>query len=66
MIGHRLCPDCGQPQEWCDRPLCFFPPGHWSHKSQLSSGQCNNLGDRNTDPAKPPYNAWQYMPETMT
>lgn len=62
MSDTRICPECGQLQEWCDSLACSLPPGHWSHMGDDASERCGNLGDRNRDPARPPYNAWQYMP----
>ena len=63
MPDIRACPECGQPQEWCDRLTCILPPGHWSHVGARSSAACRNLGDRNREPGGKPYTAYDYMPE---
>jgi hypothetical protein len=53
----RLCPSCGELQEWCDTRFCDgpIPRGHWSH---VGDGDCAAIGDRNPDPAGPPDFSW--------
>lgn len=53
----RYCPDCGQPQEWCDSPACGLEPGHWTHLGDAAQ-LCGRLGDRNRT-------GTEYMPSVM-
>jgi hypothetical protein len=39
----RVCPDCTQPQRWCDNPACnwpLLPQGHWTHLSAEATEAC--------------------------
>jgi hypothetical protein len=42
MENMRACPDCTQPQRWCDNPACNWPlpAGHWTHLSAEAVLSC--------------------------
>lgn len=60
VTAARTCPECGEPQEWCEETACLLYDlmggFHWSHADGYD-GPCRNLGDVNTDLSLPPDNA---------
>jgi hypothetical protein len=45
----RACPDCHEPQVWCDSPACLLPQGHWSHLDGPTALACALAGGRLVD-----------------